>query len=47
MKFKKLMGLFMVSSLAVGSLVGCGDKETNADTTLDPHRKPHVSVCVH
>lgn len=29
MKIKKLMVLFMVSSLAVGSLAGCGDKETS------------------
>lgn len=36
MKFKKLMGMALVSSLAVSSLAACGDKETNTNSTPTP-----------
>ncbi len=37
MKLKRLMGMALVSTLAVGSLAACGkDKETNADSTPTP-----------
>ena len=36
MKLKKLMGMALVSSLAISSLVACGDEETNSKATLTP-----------
>ena len=36
MKLKKLMGMALVSSLAISSLSACGDKETNSKTTPTP-----------
>ncbi|MDE7325174.1 MAG: hypothetical protein K2N63_02680, partial [Lachnospiraceae bacterium] len=37
MKLKKLMGMALVSSLAISSFAACGDKETGGNTALTPN----------